>query len=59
MTQYLVGMSGGSMLVANKFMPSTLNQYNYIINKDVRFNNNDAVDIYKINKAADGTFKWQ
>jgi hypothetical protein len=55
----LVGMSGGSMLVANKFMPSTLNQYNFIINKDVRFNNNDAVDIYKINKAADGTFKWQ
>ena len=52
-------MSGGSMLVANKFMPSTLNQYNFIINKDVRFNNNDAVDIYKINTAADGTFKWQ
>ena len=51
-------MSGQSMFVANKFMPLTMNQYNFVINRDIRFNNNDAIDIYKINKAADGTFYW-
>ena len=59
LNEYVTGMSGGSMIVANKFMLNDINAGAYAINKDIRFSLGDKADIFIVNKAADGTWKWQ
>ena len=58
LSHYDILQSGSSTYVANKFQLKEASQSNYGTNKDLRWIGGDEVNLFHLDRAADGTLTW-